>query len=459
MENPWLKFYDPHVPSNLSYPEISVSQLLEESAHNFPEEVAVVFFGSKLKFRTLQNHTRQFAQALTSLGFSSGERLGVILPNMPQTIVGVLGAIKAGGVAVLFDPLEEAEEIKRKLKEAQIEFLLILDLVWRRIKHIFPETKVRQFIITGVKDYLFFPKNYFFQLAAKGRGIYVKVLPGPQIYLYADFLKKGRQLPSIPAEKGAHLAKEAAIFFTKGTTGQAKGVVLTHKNLLANIWQIKAWIGAPEKVAGPFLSVAPFHRPYGFILGMMLPVYLKAPIILFPHFEINQVLPLFKKYRPYFFPAHPAMIARFSTYLGLEKFHVQDIKVCWSGEDVLPEEDRENFERKVGRKVCETYGLTEAAALTHAQPILGKRKPGSIGLPLPDTEAKIIDPQSGQRELPVGEVGELIIKGPQVMKEYFSRPEITNLVLREGWLCTGDLARMDEEGYFYIVRRKEKKEP
>lgn len=457
MDKPWLKSYDPHVTSSLSYPEISLSQLLEEAAHSFPEEVALIFFGNKIKYKTLQTHVQQFAQALASLGFSPGERLGIILPNMPHGIVSGLGAIKAGGVGVFFDPLQEAEEIKERINEARVEFLVILDLVWRRIKHIFPETKVRQFIVTGVVEYLSFPKNYFFQLAAKGRGIYVKVLPGPQIFPYADFLKIGQQLSSSQTEERANSAREAVIFFTKGTSGRAKGVVLTHKNLIANICQIRAWIGGLEKENGSFLSVAPFHRAYGFTLGMLLPIFLKAPIILFPHFEINQVLPLFKKHRPYFLPAHPTMIERFSTYLGLEKFHVQDIKICWSGEDVLQEEDRENFERKVGRKICETYGLTEAAALTHAQPILGKRKPGSIGLPLPDTEAKIIDPQSGQRELPVGEVGELIIKGPQVMKEYFSRPEITNLVLREGWLYTGDLARMDEEGYFYIVGRKGKR--
>lgn len=455
MEKPWLKSYDPHVPSSLSYPAIMVPQLLEEAAHNFPERVAVIFFGRKLKYKTLQEHVHQFAQALTSWGFKRGERLGIILPNMPHAIVSVLGAMKAGGVGVFFDPLQEAEEIKRQLQEAQIEFLVILDLVWRRIKHIFPGTKVRQFIITGVAEYLSFPKNYFFQLAAKGRGIYVKVLPGPQIFPYAHFLKKSQQLAPSHMPRDENLAEEGAIFFTKGTTGQAKGVVLTHKNLIANIFQIRAWIGAPEKVTEPFISVAPFHRPYGFTLGMILPIYLKAPVILFPHFEINQVLPLFKKYKPYFFPAHPAMIERFSTYLGLEKFHVQDIKICWSGEGGLPEEDRENFEKKVGRKICETYGLTEATALTHAQPIWGKRKSGSIGLPLPDTEAKIIDPQSGLRELSTGEVGELIVKGPQVMKGYFSRPEITSLVLRGGWLYTGDLARMDDEGYFYLVGRKD----
>lgn len=457
MDKPWLKSYDPHVASSLAYPKILVSQLLEEAAHNFPEKVALIFFGNKIKYKTLQTHTQQFAQALTSLGFFLGERVGIILPNIPHAIVSVLGVIKAGGVSVFFDPLQEAEVIKRQLQEAQVEFLVILDLVWRRIKHIFPETKVRQFIITGVAEYLSFPKNYFFQLAAKGRGIYVKVLPEPQLFPYADFLKKGQQILATHMEKSKNLPEEAVIFFTKGTTGQSKGVVLTHKNLIANISQIKAWIGAPAEVAAPFISVAPFHRAYGFILGLLLPIFLKAPIILFPHFEVNQVLPLFKKYRPYFFPAHPAMIERLSTYLGLEKFHVQDIKICWSGEDVLPEEDRENFEKKVGRKICETYGLTEAGALTHAQPILGKRKPNSIGLPLPDTEAKVIDPQSGKRELPVGEVGELIIKGPQVMKGYYARPEITNLALREGWLYTGDLARMDEEGYFYIVGRKEKR--
>lgn len=458
MNRPWLKFYDPHVPSTLSYPEISLPQLLAEGARKNPERIAVYFFGGKIRYKTLQNHVDQFAQGLISLGFGKTARLGILLPNMPQSIVSALGAMKARGIAVLLDPLAEAEEIQRQLHEVQIEYLVILDLVWRRLGRILPSTKVRHFIITGVKDYLPFPRNYLFQVAAKGKGIYVQVTPAPQIHLFQDFLNKKEFSAEVNwREEKRDFAEEAVILFTRGITAPPKPVILTHKNLIANICQIGAWIGAAEKKEGEsFLSVAPFHRAYGFTLGMILPIYLQATSIQFPHFDLLQVLSLLKKYRPSFFPAQPAMIERFSTYLGLEKFHVQDIKICWSGEDPLPPEERENFEKKVGRKVCETYGLTEASPLTHAQPLRGKRKPGSIGLPLPDTEAKIVDSQEGRRELPMGEVGELIIKGPQVMRGYFGKPEETAQVLRAGWLHTGDLARRDEEGYFYIMGKKNK---
>lgn len=456
MDKPWLKFYDPHVPSSLIYPEMLLPQLLEEAVHKYPERVALLFFGGKIKYKVLQNHVQYFTRALLSLGFAKGERLGIIGPNMPQSIISAFGAMRAGGVAVLLNPLAEAEELKRQIKEAQVQYLVILDLVWRRISHIFSETKVSHFIITGVKDYLPFPKNFFFQLAAKGKGIYVKVLPGPDKYLYIDFLKKGEQMVASIEDQRAQPSDDAVILFTRGTTNSAKGVALTHKSLIANIFQIGTWMGISDEDTGAFLTVSPFHRAYGFGMGMLLPIFLKATSILFPHFDINQVLPLFKKYRPSFFPAQPQMIERFATYLGLEKFNVQDIKICWSGGDELAEEERENFERKVGRKVCETYGLTEASILTHAQPIRGKRKIGSIGLPLPDTDAKIVDRQEGRRKLAAGEVGELIVKGPQLMRGYIKKPEDTRGVLREGWLYTGDLARMDEEGYFFIVGRKDK---
>ncbi len=457
MEKPWLKYYDPHVPRNLKYPDILLQQILDDAADHFPEKTAAFFFGGKVKYRELRAHANQFANALRGIGFRKGDRLGILLANMPQTIVSTFGALKAGGVPVFFDPLAQEEELQRQLNDAEVETLVALDLVLRRVDPIFTKTKLKQFVITGVKDYLPFPRDFLFNLAAKGRGIQVKLARKPNIHLFKEFLLRG-QSDSSTADKAPGSREEVAfILYTSGTSGLPKGVLLTHKNLVANIMQASAWIGELEKGKEIFLSIPPFHQAYGMTMGMNLPIFSAAMSIHLPQFEIIQVLSTFKKHRPSFFPAQPTMIERLSTNPDIAKHKVSSVKICWSIGEPLPEEVLQTFERKVGRKVNEAYGLTEASPLTHANPILGKRKIGSIGIPLPDTDAKIVDVANGEREMPVGEAGELIVKGPQVMKGYWNRPEESSRALRQGWLHTGDMARMDEDGYFYITGKITKK--
>jgi len=450
MEKPWLKFYDPHVPPRIEYPEILLPKILDEAADQFPENKAVFFFGGKVNYGELRDHANRFANALRGIGFSKGDRLGILLANMPQAIVSSFGALKAGGVAVFFNPLAESDELLRQFKETGVETLVVLDLVLRRVDPLFSQTKLKQFIIAGVKDYLPFPRDFLFTMAAKGKGLHVKLAKKPNIHLFKDFLRASPIITEIPGRPD----EVAFIQYTRGTSGLPKGVLLTHKNLVANILQVSAWMGKLAKGKEVFLSVPPFHQAYGMFLGMNFPIYLAAMSIHLPQFEMSQVIASFKKHRPSFFPAEPKMIERLSTYPDLPRYKVPAIKVCWSWGNPLPEEDFQNFEKKVGRKVCEAYGLGEASPLTHANPILGKRKTGSMGLPLPDTEAKIVDVGKGERVLAAGEVGELIIRGPQVMKGYLNLPAETPRVLRQGWLHTGDLARMDEEGYFYFIGKK-----
>ena len=455
MEKPWLKFYDPHVPRNLEYPSILLQQILAKTAEQFPEKKAVFFFGGKVTYGQLQAHVRQFANALKGIGFRQGDRLGILLANMPQTIVCTFGALEAGGVPVFFDPLADEDELQRQLNDAEVEILVALDLVLRRVDPIFPKTKLKQFIIAGVKDYLPFPRGFLFDLAAKGRGIQVKLARKPNIHLFKDFLLRSRS--DSAANPPGNPGEVACIQYTSGTSSPPKGVLLTHKNLVANIMQAAAWMGELEKGKEVFLAIAPFHQAYGMTMGMNLPIFSAAMSIHLPQFEIIQVLSTFKKHRPSFFLAQPDMIERLSTIPELAKYKVSSAKTFWSMGGPLPEEVLQALERKVGRKVSEAYGLTEASPLTHANPILGRRKVGSIGIPLPDTEAKIVDVADDEREMPVGEVGELTIRGPQVMKGYWNKPEESSRALRRGWLHTGDMARMDEDGYFYIVDKIGKK--
>ncbi len=455
MEKPWLKFYDPAVPANLQYPDMLLPQVLNDAADQFPEKVGLFFFGGKLKYGELRSHADQFANALRSIGFRKGDRVGIILPNMPQAIISAFGVLKAGGVAVFFDPRGEEEELQRQINDSGVEIAVVFGLILPRIDPIFSRTKLKQFIIAEVRDYLPFPRNFFFDLAAKGHGLHVRIAKKPNIHLFREFLLKG-QGGSLEQD-GSSPDEAAVILYTSGTSGSPHGVLLTHRNLVANLLQTSAWVGNLEKGKEIFLSILPFHQTFGMTLAMNLPIYLAATAVHQPQFEINQVLSLIKKSRPTLFPASPAMIESLSNYpFDLNKFKISGMKIFWSTGGPLEGEIMQNLERRVGRKVCEAYGLTEASPFTHANPIQGTRKAGSIGIPLPDTEAKIVDIESGEKEMPAGEPGELVVKGPQVMKGYWNQPEETARALRQGWLHTGDLARMDEDGFFYTTGKLKK---
>lgn len=450
MEKPWLKFYDPHVPPSLEYPAVPLTKVLDDAADQFAGNLGVFFFGGKVTYGELRARANQFAGALKGIGFRRGSRLGVLVANMPQAIISAFGAWKAGAEVAFLDPLAENEELLRQITETGVEALVALDLILPRVDPIFSKTQVKNFIITGVKDFLPFPRDLLFSLAAKGKGIHVKVARKPNVHLFKEWILTGRS--DTPPEE-INPEATAAIFYTRGTSGRPKGVLLAHRNLLANLLQISTWLGKLEMGREGFVAIPPFHQPYGLMMGMLLPVSLAALSLQMPRFETLQVLQEIKKHQPSFFPASPEMIERLATYLGIEKYKISSIKTFWSTGQALPEEDLQNFERRVGRKVSEGFGLTEAAAFTHLNPMAGKRKTGSIGLPLPDTEAKIVAPANSEREMPAGESGELIIRGPQVMKGYLGGPEETSRVIRDGWLHTGDLARMDEEGYFFLAGR------
>jgi long-chain acyl-CoA synthetase len=373
MEKPWIKFYDRHVPEHLDYPRMGLQQILDDAADHFPEKPAAFFFGGRVNYGVLRAQANRFASALQGMGFRKGERLGLLLPNMPQTIISAFGALKAGGVAVFFDPLQEEEELERQFNDAGVEILVILDLVLRRVDKIFPRTRLKQFIITGVKDYLPFPRDFLFSLAARGRGINVRVAKKPNIRLFKDFLFGAPPDASSMEASPNNDEEEAVILYTRGTSGPAKGVRLSHKNLVAALLQATAWIGEVEKGKEVFLSILPSHQTFGMTLAMNLPIYLAGMSIHLPQFEMGQVLSAVRKHRPSFFPASPSMIESLSTYPEIMKYKISSIKTCWSVGKELEKEDLQSFERKVGRKVSEAYGLTEASGLTHANPLYGKR--------------------------------------------------------------------------------------
>jgi long-chain acyl-CoA synthetase len=456
MERPWLKFYDSHVPKALEYPPILLPQVLDEAAGQFPDRVGVFFFGGKVRYRDLKTRADQFAQALGEIGVKRGGGLGLLLPNMPQTIISAFGAMKAGVLVFFFDPLSEEDELRRQINESGVETVVVLDLLLRRIDPIFPQTRLKNFVIAGVKDFLPFPRDVFFSLAARGKGIHVRLAQKPNIYPFREFLQKGR--PDAPTMEGSPLNPEdaAVVQYTSGKTGRPKGVLLTHKNLVANILQVSAWVNHLKKGKEVFFSILPGHQALGMTLAVNLPIYLAAGSIHQPRFDPIQFLNSVKAQKPSAFPAQPAMIESLVWNPTLAKYRISSIHTYWSIGPSLPPEVLENYERKTGRRINEGYGLTEAAPLTHMNPFLGDRKPKSMGIPLPDTDARIVDPSDGKTELPAGKTGELIIQGPQVMKGYWNQSEETARALREGWLHTGDLAWMDEDGFFYYVDKMKK---
>ncbi len=455
MEKPWLKFYDPGVPETIEIPAAPLDRILDEAADEFPEKTALLFFGGKVKYGTLRDEAGQFARALAAIGFQPGERVGILLPNMPQAVISFYGTLKAGGTAVFFDPLSEEGELERRLNDSAVETLVALDLILPRVDPIFPRTKLKHFIVAGVKEYLPFPRNFLFSLGARAKGMDVKIARKENVHAFKDFLLTGLSGGKTAGEVPYDPERGAAIQYTRGTSQVSRGVLLTHKNLLANLKQVSGWMGTPERGKEVILSISPFHEAYGMTLGMNLPIYLAGMSIQQPKFEEPQVLSALKKTRPSIFPALPFMIQPISYHPDFKNL-AAGIKVTWSMGPPIPVEVARKYEEYSGGRICECYGVTEGSPLTHANPLRGKGKTGSIGLPLPGTEARIVDPAGGEREMPVGEPGELVIKGPQVMKGYWNRADETARTLRQGWLYTGDQARMDAEGYFYILGKIKK---
>ena len=327
----------------------------------------------------------------------------------------------------------------------------ILDIILPRVAKVFPQTRVKKFIVASVKEYLPFPRNFFFSLAAKGRGLNVNIPRQANFIPFKQMIQNTLLDPSSQAGASIGGSAEAVIQYTSGAEGSPKGVVLTHRNLVANARQAASWMGEGEKGKEAVLSILPFHHAYGMTLGMNLPILRGAASVQLPRFEMWQALASIHKQKITFFPASPSMVEALATNPLVSAKRVSSLKSCWAVGGAISEETIKGFERTMAARLIPFYGLTEASPLTHGAPVLGKRKEGSVGIPLPNTDARIVDPQDPAREKPVGEEGELIIRGPQVMKAYWKNPEETEKKLRDGWLRTGDLARMDEEGYFYIL--------
>ncbi|HTP03159.1 MAG TPA: alpha/beta fold hydrolase [Anaerolineales bacterium] len=444
-ERPWLAHYEPGVPYTTAVPGIPLHHLLRSAVRRFPRNPAILFEGSRITYRELNHQTNRFANALRGLGVGQGTRVVLLLPNIPQMVIGFYGTLKAGAAAVLIPPVIEPEEIIRQVQESEPSVLVTLTAWAGLAQQIRQSTRVPHVVLTHPADYLSL-------LVRMARGALKRRTSMPGMFYWRALLsRESERSPDVPVAPG----DLAVIQYTGGTTGPARGVMLSHRNLVANAMQTRHWM--PKAVEGGerFLSVVPIFHSYGMTTAMNVPIALGAAIILKARFQALDVLKAVKRYHPTMFSGVPNMYLTLGNYPGVRKYGIASIKTCISGSAPLPVEVQESFEKLTKGHLVEGYGLTEASPVTHANPFGDGGRAGSIGLPLPSTEAAIFDLRRRKSLVKPGHIGELAIRGPQVMLGYWRDPVATDAVLREdGWLLTGDVAQQDGDGFFRIISRK-----
>ncbi len=447
---PWVRFYDLGVPPTLTYPEIALPEVVRRAARRYGTREGLLFFGRALSYAELDGLTDRFAAGLQALGVRRGTPVSLHLPNCPQFVIAYYGILKAGGVVVPHNPLYTEPEIAQQLTHAKVQVAVTLSLMYRRVAAASRGTAVRTIVSTGIQEYMPPLLRLLYPLKARREGQWVTVRRTPGVRAFADVLRTGA-----PASVDVSWEEPAMYLYTGGTTGVPKAAVLTHRNLISNMIQTASWDTGLRPGPERSLGVLPFFHSYGMTAVMNSSLWTGTPIILVPRFDRKMVLETIARYRPTQFSGVPTMYGALLTHQALKKDDLRSIRVCISGAMGLPQEVQRGWEAASGGTLVEGYGLTEASPVTHCNPIRGSRRPGSIGVPYPDTDAGIVNPETGV-PLPPGEVGELVVRGPQVMRGYLDDPEETARALREGWLFTGDMARMDTDGFFYIVdRRKE----
>ena len=453
-DRPWLKNYDQGVPQHIDYPAIPLFQMLEDAARNYPESPCTIFKGAKISYREMNAITDQLAAGLASLGVKKGDRVGIFMPNTPQFVMAYFAALKVGGIVVAVNPLYSAREIEHQVNDAGIELMLVMSNFYNLIKQVQPKTKIKTVVVTNIKETLPPVLAFLFTLTKEKKdGFRVELSPGDHWMqdLISRFRPEDRPKVEVTPD-------DTALFqYSGGTTGISKGAIALHRNLVANALQIRLWMVSAEDGKEVVLMAIPLFHVYGMVAGMLFAIRTGASMVMVPNpRDLKDLLDNIQKYRATIFPGVPTLYNAINNHPDVVagKYDLTTIKACISGSAPLMRDTKEKFESLTGGVVFEGYGLSEAPTATHCNPLLGENKTGSIGLPLPDVDVRIISLDDEVTVLPIGEVGELVVQGPQVFKGYHNMPTETTNALRDGWLYTGDIARMDEDGYFYIVDRK-----
>lgn len=449
--HPWHSAYEKGVQYSVDYKDILIPQYLEESAKTFPEHPALIFQGYSLSFKKFNEMVGRFSAALKSFGVKKGDSVAILLPNMIPCVVAYYATLRIGAIVVLNNPLYSDRELEHQFTDSNATFLITLDLLADRMVALREKTNIKTIVYTSIGDYLPFPKRLLFPLVAQKKGLAKKVTPTQNLHRFKDVIEE-----NTPDYSQADVSMDdiAMYQYTGGTTGVSKGVMLTHRNISYQIQQIEAWFPSFQKGEEVMLGALPIFHVFGMSVSMNLAVRMGWTNVLVPKPQPEPLLEAISKFKVTFAPMVPTMYIGILEHPDLAHTDLTSIKGCFSGSAPLPLEVINQFQEKTGSIIVEGFGLTESTPVTHINPFQGIRKQGSIGVPIPDTVCKIVDLNDPAIELPPGESGELLIKGPQVMKGYLGKPEETRKTLTtDGFLCTGDVAKMDDDGYFYIVDR------
>jgi long-chain acyl-CoA synthetase len=440
---PWLKHYDYWVPARMTYPGKPLYEILATTAVETPDAQATAFLGAVLTFRDIKRRTDRLAQALVTLGIAKKDRVGIMLPNCPQYILATFATLRLGAIVVNINPIYTARELLNVATDSGIKILITLDTLAPLALDVRSKSDFTHVIVTSLSE-------YSAEQAGPPRVPDTLSLTDLTNTEYPD------DLPLVPINPD----DLAVLQYTGGTTGTPKGAMLTHGNIFANVVQTETWqYRTYERGVGRYLLVIPYFHIYAFTVGMMCGIWVGGLQILMPKYDVEQVLAAIRDFKPTYFPGVPTIFVSLLAHPKVKEYGLDQIKTFNSGGAPCPVEVMEEFERRIGRPLTQGYGLSETSPVTHSTPQLAKRKMPTIGLALPDTDFKIVDVETGTKEMPVGESGELCICGPQVMKGYWNKPEETADALRRHedgriWFHTGDVATMDEEGYTSIVQRK-----
>ena len=449
MEKPWYKSYVKGVAYTLQYEKITMPQALTRSVNQFPDKTALIFIDSRISYKQLDDMVNRFANAFIDLGVKPGDKVAMLMPNMPQLVAATYGAWRTGAVVIMNNPLYTDKELEYQFNNSESSFLITLDLLGPRMIALKSKTPIKHIVVAHIRDHLRFPKKQLLPIVAKDK--HRNIPPTPNVYEWMDVLKKYPATnPNIPVD----FESLASLQYTGGTTGVSKGVMLTHANLVKNVQQTLAFFPGFNRGENTLLGTLPFFHSFGLTTCMNISIWMGWTDVLIPRPEPEALLEAVHKYKVNFFPAVPTMYVGLLNHPKASQYNLTSIKGCFSGAAPLPIEVIKEFESKTGSQICEGYGLSETSPVATTNPFGGVTKVGSVGLPVPDTDIKIVDLIDGQKEMPVGESGEIIIKGPQVTSGYYKMPEETAIAIRDGWLYTGDIGKMDEDGYFYIVDRK-----
>jgi long-chain acyl-CoA synthetase len=423
----------------IKYPNIPLPYFLRIAARKYPKKIAIIFNNKKINYLELNNLSINFANSLRKIDVKKGDRVALFLPNCPQFIISYYGALMIGSIITALNPLFKEKEIEFQLYDSGAETIIVLDEFYPLLKKALEKTKIKRIIITSFN-------NKEKEINEKNEKL--------EIYYFEEFVKESNiNFPKVSINPKKDLA---TIQYTGGTTGIPKGAMLTHFNLVSNAIAFSKWLKL-KKVKEIFLTALPLYHVYGMTTSMNTAIYSASTMVIMSRFDPEGALKLIQEYKVTIFCGVPTMYTLLLSTSKINEYDLSSLKVCISGASPLPPNIQKEFMKKTGALLIEGYGLSEASPVTHCNPVdktLKKVKIGSIGLPLYSTKAKIVDIEKGEREVPVGEVGELIIKGPQIMKGYWNKPEETKIVLKNGWLYTGDIAKIDKDGYFYIIDRK-----